>query len=187
MLTRSPSAPDDLSRRSQAQRRMRRTAAQRLFCSTNGCTTYLVPRPVGRHAACPICGLRRAASRGPLALDEPRRHGRTERAPRLTTADAGQRASHAMDDDLAAWGKVIVLETRGRDSGLTATGRRGLRRCRPTARSSSPPRTRDVTGPSTSSPSRAASCERDGRRRTSSRVAPLDESAAARRPSPRSS
>jgi hypothetical protein len=71
MLTRSPSAPADLSRRSQAQRRLRRSAAQRIFCSTNGCTTYLVPEPSGRHATCPICGLRRSLrSAGP---DVPRR------------------------------------------------------------------------------------------------------------------
>jgi hypothetical protein len=48
-----------MSRRSQAQRRMRRAASQRLFCSTNGCTTYLVPDETGRHAMCPVCGLQR--------------------------------------------------------------------------------------------------------------------------------
>lgn len=59
MLTRSPSAPADLSRRAHAQRRLRRTAPRRLFCSTNGCTTYLVPEASGRLAVCPVCGLRR--------------------------------------------------------------------------------------------------------------------------------
>jgi hypothetical protein len=59
MLTRSPHAPADLSRRSQAQRRMRRAASQRLFCSTNGCTTYLVPDDAGLRASCPVCGLQR--------------------------------------------------------------------------------------------------------------------------------
>jgi hypothetical protein len=59
MLTRTPHAPGTLSRRSQAQRRMRRAAAQRMFCSTNGCTTYLMPDESGRTATCPICGLRR--------------------------------------------------------------------------------------------------------------------------------
>jgi hypothetical protein len=39
---------------------VRRTAAQRLFCSTNGCTTFLVPDESGRRAVCPICGLQRA-------------------------------------------------------------------------------------------------------------------------------
>lgn len=59
MLTRSPHAPANLSRRSQAQRRLRRAASQRLFCSTNGCTTYLVPDDGGLHADCPVCGLQR--------------------------------------------------------------------------------------------------------------------------------
>jgi hypothetical protein len=69
MLTRSPHAPGDLSRRSQAQRRMRRAAAFRLFCSTNGCTTYLVPDADGQRAVCPVCGLRRTirADRGVAA------------------------------------------------------------------------------------------------------------------------
>jgi hypothetical protein len=62
MLTRLPHAPGSLSRRSQAQRRLRRTAPYRLFCSTNGCTTYLEPDPTGRRAVCPICGLQRSIS-----------------------------------------------------------------------------------------------------------------------------
>jgi hypothetical protein len=56
MLTRTP---NDLSRRSQAQRRLRRAASQRLFCSTNGCPTYLVPEADGLAATCPICGFSR--------------------------------------------------------------------------------------------------------------------------------
>ena len=60
MLTRTPHAPDSLSRRAVAQRRIRRTAANRLFCSTNGCATYLVLDDDGRQATCPVCGLRRA-------------------------------------------------------------------------------------------------------------------------------
>ena len=69
MLTRSPSAPATLSRRTQAQRRMRRAAPHRLFCSTNGCPTYLVPDETGRQAVCPVCGLQRsiAAGRSPRA------------------------------------------------------------------------------------------------------------------------
>lgn len=47
----------DLSRRSHSQRRLRRAAANRLFCSTNGCTTFLVPADDGRSATCPVCGL----------------------------------------------------------------------------------------------------------------------------------
>lgn len=72
MISRSPSAPAHLSQRSQAQRRMRRAASQRLFCSTNGCPTYLVPDESGRHAVCPICGLQRAMNAGTLRQLEPR-------------------------------------------------------------------------------------------------------------------
>jgi hypothetical protein len=50
--------------RAHAQRRLRRAAGRRLFCSTNGCTTYLVPELDGREAACPICGLRRSLDSG---------------------------------------------------------------------------------------------------------------------------
>jgi hypothetical protein len=53
-----------LGRRAQAQRRLRRAAGRRLFCSTNGCTTYLVLDADGRRANCPICGLRRSLPAG---------------------------------------------------------------------------------------------------------------------------
>jgi hypothetical protein len=59
MLSRTPHTPGALSQRSQAQRRLRRAAAQRLFCSTNGCTTLLIPDASGTRATCPICGLHR--------------------------------------------------------------------------------------------------------------------------------
>lgn len=71
MLTRTPHAPDNLSRRSLAQRRIRRTAPNRLFCSTNGCTTYLVPDEDGRRATCPICGLRRSIRADGAAAPRP--------------------------------------------------------------------------------------------------------------------
>ena len=58
MLHRSPTTTD-ISRRSHARRRLRRAATHRLFCSTNGCTTFLVPDPEGRSATCPVCGLHR--------------------------------------------------------------------------------------------------------------------------------
>lgn len=58
MLHRPPPTTD-ISRRSHAQRRLRRAASHRLFCSTNGCPTFLVPAEDGRSANCPICGLRR--------------------------------------------------------------------------------------------------------------------------------
>lgn len=59
MLTRSPHTNAVISRRSHAQRRLRRAAAQRLFCSTNGCPTFLEPDVDGRRATCPVCGLER--------------------------------------------------------------------------------------------------------------------------------
>ena len=59
MLQRSPHSTTDISRRSHSQRRLRRAAAHRLFCSTNGCTTFLVPDEDGRTASCPVCGLLR--------------------------------------------------------------------------------------------------------------------------------
>jgi hypothetical protein len=42
-------------------RRLRRrsTAAGRLYCSTNGCTSYLEVDPASRVATCPICGYTR--------------------------------------------------------------------------------------------------------------------------------
>ncbi len=58
-----------MSQRSAAQRRLRRSAATRhLFCSTNGCTTYMLPDVSGTSATCPICGSRRR-----LAADRPER------------------------------------------------------------------------------------------------------------------
>jgi hypothetical protein len=59
MLHRSPHTTTNISRRSHAQRRLRRAAAHRLFCSTNGCTTFLVPDEEGKTASCPVCGLQR--------------------------------------------------------------------------------------------------------------------------------
>ena len=59
MLSRTPNTPASLSRRTQAQRRLRRAAPHRLFCSTNGCTTFLVEDPSGDRAVCPVCGLQR--------------------------------------------------------------------------------------------------------------------------------
>lgn len=59
MLHRTPHTTTAISRRSHAQRRLRRSAAHRLFCSTNGCTTFLEPAQDGRSATCPVCGLER--------------------------------------------------------------------------------------------------------------------------------
>ena len=68
MLTRSPSSPASLSQRAQAQRRLRRTAAHRLLCNTNGCTTFLEVDADQNMAVCPICGYRRRAMRAPEAV-----------------------------------------------------------------------------------------------------------------------
>ncbi len=62
MLTRSNHTPTDVSRRTHAQRRLRRAAGSRLFCSTNGCTTFLVPDEEAGKATCPVCGLERRLS-----------------------------------------------------------------------------------------------------------------------------
>ncbi len=59
MFSRTTHTPASISRRSHSQRRLRRAAAHRLFCSTNGCTTLLVLDETGRRATCPVCGLRR--------------------------------------------------------------------------------------------------------------------------------
>ena len=63
-MTSRPPTTAMLGTRAQAQRRLRRAAGRRLFCSTNGCTTYLEPDADGRHATCPICGLRRSLPAG---------------------------------------------------------------------------------------------------------------------------
>jgi hypothetical protein len=44
------------------RQRRRSTAASELFCSTNGCATYLVPDPTTGAATCPVCGLVRRLS-----------------------------------------------------------------------------------------------------------------------------
>jgi hypothetical protein len=65
MLSRSPGSPASLSQRAQAQRRLRRTAANRLLCNTNGCATFLEVDLDRRLATCPICGYIRRATRQP--------------------------------------------------------------------------------------------------------------------------
>ena len=43
-----------------ARRRIRRTShGQPLYCSTNGCATYLIADAVTGVATCPVCGARR--------------------------------------------------------------------------------------------------------------------------------
>jgi DNA-directed RNA polymerase subunit RPC12/RpoP len=47
--------------RAAAMRRLRRraTVSTHLFCSTNGCASFLEIDADGRQAVCPICGYRR--------------------------------------------------------------------------------------------------------------------------------
>jgi hypothetical protein len=55
MTTRTHRAQSALAYRSASSRRIRRLS-QRLYCSTNGCTTFLeVDREHGV-AVCPVCG-----------------------------------------------------------------------------------------------------------------------------------
>jgi hypothetical protein len=59
MMTRTATA--SVAGRSVAMRRMRRrsSTATRPYCSTNGCTSYLVVDPDTSVGTCPICGYTR--------------------------------------------------------------------------------------------------------------------------------
>jgi hypothetical protein len=59
MMTRTTTS--SVAGRSVAMRRMRRRAstATRPYCSTNGCTSYLVVDHETNVAACPVCGYTR--------------------------------------------------------------------------------------------------------------------------------
>ncbi len=61
MMSRTTTA--SVAGRSVAMRRMRRrtstASASRLFCSTNGCPSFLVVDPATNVATCPICGFTR--------------------------------------------------------------------------------------------------------------------------------
>jgi hypothetical protein len=71
MLSRSPNHAVSMSVRTAAQRRLRRSAASRMYCSTNGCATFLVPDPSGITATCPICGNRRSIGRAATTSARP--------------------------------------------------------------------------------------------------------------------
>ena len=121
-----------------------RTAAPPISC----------PSPLDATRPAPSAGCA-VPSREPLR--RARRRGRTE-----VIALPGPSDESTLDDDLAAWGKVLLLETRGRHSGLPRRVALGF--IDPGDGSllvaASDEGTR--TGPSTSSPSRAASSQRDG-------------------------
>jgi len=59
MMTRTTTA--SVAGRSVAMRRMRRRnhSATRPYCSTNGCTSFLVVDPTTEIATCPVCGFTR--------------------------------------------------------------------------------------------------------------------------------
>lgn len=59
MLSRT--ATNAVAYRASSMRRMRRraTAANRLYCGTNGCTSFLVIDELGGVARCEICGYTR--------------------------------------------------------------------------------------------------------------------------------
>jgi len=59
MMTRTTTA--SVAGRSVAMRRMRRrsSTATRPYCSTNGCTSFLIVDPDTEIASCPICGFTR--------------------------------------------------------------------------------------------------------------------------------
>jgi hypothetical protein len=59
MQTRTHSHTNHLGLRASARRRIRRASAGRLYCATNGCTTYLVIDADRHEARCPVCGARR--------------------------------------------------------------------------------------------------------------------------------
>jgi hypothetical protein len=58
---RRPGGPISIAARSADSRRLRRRflTDDRLYCSTNGCTTYLELDQASGAASCPICGFRR--------------------------------------------------------------------------------------------------------------------------------
>jgi hypothetical protein len=59
MLTRATTTA--VARRASSMRRLRRraVAANRLYCATNGCTSFLLIDELGRVAHCEICGYTR--------------------------------------------------------------------------------------------------------------------------------
>jgi membrane protease subunit (stomatin/prohibitin family) len=59
MQARTHSTAATFGRAASARRRIRRSSSNRLFCSTNGCTTLMQPDAGGQLAVCPICGAHR--------------------------------------------------------------------------------------------------------------------------------
>jgi hypothetical protein len=61
MTTRTARAQSALSPRFGSSRRIRRLS-QRLYCSTNGCTTFLEVDRSHNLAVCPVCGATRSVA-----------------------------------------------------------------------------------------------------------------------------
>jgi len=59
MTTRALRASTAMPLRSTSSRRIRRTNHNRLYCSTNGCASFLHLDAESGVARCPICGLER--------------------------------------------------------------------------------------------------------------------------------
>jgi hypothetical protein len=59
MSTRSMRTATAMSARANSTRRIRRTQHNHLYCSTNGCASFLQLDPSTGIATCPICGLTR--------------------------------------------------------------------------------------------------------------------------------
>jgi hypothetical protein len=61
MLSRTVNTTTSMSRRAADMRRLRRraSAAQRPYCGTNGCASFLEIDPATGVAECPVCGFTR--------------------------------------------------------------------------------------------------------------------------------
>jgi hypothetical protein len=57
MSTRAMRSASAMPARTSSSRRIRRTNHNRLFCSTNGCASFLQLDAASGLATCPICGL----------------------------------------------------------------------------------------------------------------------------------
>jgi hypothetical protein len=64
MMSRSATVTAGFSGRASAMRRQRRrhANANRLYCATNGCASFLVLDPKTSVATCPVCGYTRHLS-----------------------------------------------------------------------------------------------------------------------------
>ena len=59
MSSRAMRTPIVLASRANSSRRIRRANHNRLYCSTNGCASFMKLNPATGVARCPVCGLER--------------------------------------------------------------------------------------------------------------------------------